>query len=1018
MDGAQSQNFSEEKPSNRSTFIECQSPYFPEMPDSLSEVGDLDPTLTGEAMREAAWSADGGQTWRVAIIESCVSDNNNWYRGEVLRESIPVFEGSPCRIYQYDGRMQRNGSQGAFHHDHMPGWLAARDAGSVTGNTVGAFRNVLLEEIPSQRRPGSMCEALTADLVFIDATTRNRVFEAHRQGLMSPNGRSLFELSIEASGPHQNVLHESLNRSVRMVEGIDEVKEVTIVSQGAAGGRFLYPVTAISESASETVSESSPISEKSFVKDLQAEENSSNKSPTNGGATSFTEGPLQRIGGSTPYAVNDALPGANYSADDALNSQSNGAATNTPENNEMIPQFGDDDLSQMKKALDVLRTGNLSLGAEILTEVISRKTEEPAMANASTGGATQNQMIPMKESKEPRQMTGNQGVESAGQGSEGQMAGELLMQEGYTARDIEDFARLVSERDAQRDAEFSALREAFVAQGQMIEQQSKIILQTNRENKLRECARVLQTRLRESKLPKQTQALIAHDFAGREFDENVLIQHIDRHRTHVVQLAESMHRELGGMSRANAGYGEVSIAHGRNAFDSVAAEIDRAFGYKPELDKSLTESQRDLYKALPFRPSIKRPMGIWHGDQEYNFDGRVGEGALLREAASTDAGLAALLQNSMTKSVMQKFMLLPASYREVAEIVPAANFLEHQVIVTGGLGIMPRVLESKTGVSYLTLGFPSTFQTTYTVGTYGGLIPVTRQAIINDNLQEIQEAPKRAAESAMMTLNMMVFGTLIGYYGTGSSGAINTATSYDGTVYYHDNHFNKTASALSYQSLIDMQNRLFEQRTFGNTTTLAADIAIGDNTFTVTNGVNDFAAGVKAGDVIQIDAERVKVASVSSNTVTIVGTFAAVHTSGSNTKLVFQLSTPIAFDKRLLIVPTQLAHVAYQLLASTLEPGTTTNSASALNPAYVEGSLRLLQLHSMFLQDDINNYYMVAGKPIRWAFLGGRETPEIMLQDNPLVGNVFSGDLISWKARHEHGGVLMSHLMVQGGIVA
>lgn len=1007
MDG---HNFSEEAPSSRSTFIECQSPYFPELPDSLSAVGDPDPTLTGEAMREAAWSADGGQTWRVAIIEECVSDNNNWYRSNILAESIPVFEGAPCRIYEYDGRSGKD-----FHNDHMPGWLAARDAGSVTGNTVGAFRNVQLETIPSQRRPGSLCEALTADMVFVCAKTRNRVFEAYRQGLMNENGRSLFELSIEAAGPHKNVLHESLNRPVRMVEAIDEVKEVTIVSRGAAGGRFLRPLSAPSAIG---ICES----QKSFVEDAQAEENSSSKSPTNGEITSLTEGPLQRIGGGTPYAQRDALPGANYATDDALNSQDNGAATNTPENNEMIPQFGDDDLSQMKKALDVLRTGNLSLGAEILTDVIARKSEEPAMANASIGGATQNQMIPMKESKEPREMPqGKQGVESGGQGSEPQnMVGELLLQESprYTDRDIEDFARLVSDRDAERDRQFDELREAFVAQGQMIEQQSKIIMTNARDGRLRECARILQTRLRESKLPKQTQALIAHDFAGREFDENVLIQHIDRHRTHVVQLAESMQRELGSMTQANAPYGAVNIAHGRNAFDSVAAEIDRAFGYKPELDKSLSESQRDLYRTLPSRPSIKRPMGIWHGDQEYNFDGRIGESALLREAASTDAGLAALLQNSMTKSVMQKFMLLPASYREVAEIVPAANFLEHQVIVTGGLGVMPRVLESKTGVSYLTLGFPSTFQTTYTVGTYGGLIPVTRQAIINDNLQEIQEAPKRAAESAMMTLNMMVFGTLIGYYGTGASGAINTATSYDGVPYYHANHFNTTSSALSYQALIDMQNRLFEQRTFGNTTTLASDITAGDGSFAVTANVNDFAAGIKAGDVIQIDAERVKVASVSGNTVTIVGTFASSHTAGPNTKLVFQLSTPIAFDKRLLIVPTQLAHVAYQLLASTLEPGTTTNSASALNPAYVEGSLRLLQLHSMFLQDDINNYFMVAGKPIRWAFLGGRETPEIMLQDNPLVGNVFSGDLISWKARHEHGGVLMSHLMVQGGIVA
>lgn len=692
----------------------------------------------------------------------------------------------------------------------------------------------------------------------------------------------------------------------------------------------------------------------------------------------------------------------------------------------MIPQFSDDDYSQTKKAVDVLRTGNQTLGIEILTELIAKKDQIAANAGDERVGGPNQQMIPQhrESKKEPKEMPhAGEYQELEDQGSQYQEASQ------YSAREIEDFVRLVSQRDTERDQQMNELREAFVQQGQALESQAQYLLNREKQIALRECSSLLRLRLQESKLPRETQTLIATEFANRVFKESALIQTIDRHRRHVTHLAESFMRASGqetmpGHYPGHNGLqfresGGRSVQMGRSSLEVIQAEFDRAFGYDPSLDNSLSESAKDVYRSLPRTPSIKRPMGHWHGDMEYNFDGMIGQNAMLREAASTDVGLANLLQNSMTKSVMQRFMLLPAEYREVAEIVPVNNFLTHQVIVTGGLGILPRVLESKTGVSYLTLGFPSNFQTTYSVGTFGGLIPVTRQAIINDNLQEIQEYPKRAAESAMMTLNMYVFGTLIGYYGTSATAAINTAVSYDSIAYYHANHLNVTSSAMSYSSLVDMQNRLFEQRTFGNTTTLHANVSIGDTTFETTADVNDFISGLKAGDTVQIDAERIKVSSVntSTNVVTTTTAFTAAHTAGPDTKLVFQLSSPIAFNKRTLIVPTQLGHTAYQLLASTLEPGTTTNSASALNPAYKEGSLRLMQLHSMYLQDDLTNYYMAAGKPIRWGFLGGRETPEVLLQDNPLVGNVFSGDLISWKVRHEHGGCLLSHLMVQAGIV-
>jgi hypothetical protein len=1057
--------------------IECKSPYFPEdeveKPYIESQLG-LNLLIT-----EALSKLVNITGWRVAIIESCVSDNKNWYRPKILKESIPRFEGSPCRIYQFDGRQTKNGYR-QEHHDHVAAWAAARDQGSVTGNTVGQFRNVKIESIPSIKTPGKMTEALTADLIFCDDPTGLKIQSAWARGMMNPNGRSLFELSIEAQGPHTMAFAEG--KQVRRVDGIDKVREVTIVSEGAAGGRFLRPIS---------LSESAPVNvDKSFHLIQQATEQTFDKSQL--ANNSFQEGPVK-----SPPATQ--LNGSGGQIIDDLNNNSKPQA---PGQEDPLQSFGQDDYSQVEKAIQVGRTGNMTLALEILQKLINDKDEEdeegedaedtedgedddddesdenaeqaqpgePSGGTEAKVGMTEKTQLKKKKKfgksgpvastkkesnqadvKEPKKMAGSQaesqgsnmidanvfmeairmfgGTMNAQQNQQVQQAQyQESQQKGYSDDDITAFARQVAQKQAAQEYKFQEAMSVLQSHNQAIEAQSQYLAEREERHHLRECASFLKQRLQESKLPASTQQLIAEEYSGRIFEAARLENTIERHRNHIVKLAESFQKANPG-SGAGYGNGVVSpsmrVSMGRNTVDTLQAEFDRAFGYNPALDPTLKGSLKEAHRDIRRDDaSIRRPLGLWHDNPSFRCDGVVGANPLFREdsfreAASTDAGLSALLQNSMTKSVLQRFMLLPAQYREICEVVPAANFLEHQVLVVGGLGRLPSVAESKTGTSYLTLGFPSTMQTKYTVGTYGGLIPVTRQAIINDNLQEIQEYPKRAAESAMMTLNIYVFGTLLGMYGTNSNGAINSATSYDGDLYYHANHFNTTSTALGYQSLVDMQDRMSEQRMFGNTTTLHTNISIGDSTFVVTTAINDFCAGIKPNDVIQIDAEKVVVSSVnqSNSTITITGTFAAAHTAGPDTKLVAQLSTPLQFDKQTLIVPTQLRANAHHLLASTLIPGTTTNDASALNPAYSDGSLKLMQLQSMFLGNDINNYYLVAGRPVRWAFLGGRETPEILLQDNPLVGNVFNGDLISWKVRHEYGGTLTSHLNVQAGIV-
>lgn len=966
---------------------------------SLAPVQTSSRTLAG-AVSPSSVSAQNG-SFRVTIIESGVSDNNNWYRPSVLRQAISLFEGAPIRIYNFDGR--NNGyNSGGTHHDHMPAWVAQKDAGSVTGNTVGALRNVKFESVQSLRNPGQLVPALTAQMVVVDPTTKSKLIEAWNSGLLDVNKRALFELSIEAEGPHVRVLQEG--RDIKRVEAIANVREVTIVSRGAAGGRVLEfnPETTMSES--EEIREA--------VEEVVPSKKLSNPSKNK------------------------------KDSDQDFNKDSRSSLSKV----KPVEDLTDEDVEDGEKAIKMLRSGNIDLGIDILENIFEEDDDEDGDENedgdADEESLLTGNLLPKPEKKllkreslpgvcmvetyknlvesisktetELFQMRKNQEQEHD-EGSELQESPATMRQ---MQEELLNFSRFMAERDAEREQRFNEAVAHIQDQGQWREAQEEM-------GALRECQRYLASTLRHSGLPISTQSLIAEEYDGCIFMESDLEESVERHRRHLVKITEGMsYEEPQGRIMEAAGYSghgyTPHVSVGRNQFDWVQAEFDRAFGYDPSLDQNLSESQRDTYRQLPAVASIRRPLGVWHDDPEFSCSGNVGPNALLREATSTSTGLSVILQNSMTKALLQQFAIQPALWREIADTEPVANYLEQQRIVLGGLGRLPQVVESDSGSTYLRLGIPSSDQMKFTVGNYGGLICVTRQAIINDNLQVIQAYPQQAAESAIMTLNLLVFGTAIGAYGNGATaGTINTATSYTGNVLFHANHGNVTTSALAYDSLVSALDRLSLQRKFGNVGYLNTNISISDTTFVVTT--SEFAEALKAGDSVKIDAEIVKVASKSGTTITIVGAFAAAHTAGGGTLRIEQLSNPIAFKRALLLVPTQLRAAAFTLLASALKPGSTyagMGDVSFLAPFYANKELLPLAVHPMYLQDDITNWYLMADQPVRVGFLGGREDPQLLLQDNPLVNNVFSGDLISWKCFHEYGATSKGHLQMQGGIVA
>lgn len=115
-----------------------------------------------------------------------------------------------------------------------------------------------------------------------------------------------------------------------------------------------------------------------------------------------------------------------------------------------------------------------------------------------------------------------------------------------------------------------------------------------------------------------------------------------------------------------------------------------------------------------------------------------------------------------------------------------------------------------------------------------------------------------------------------------------------------------------------------------------------------------------------------------------------------------------------LIVPVELGPTAQVLVKSELKPGTANND---VNPNFQAVEVIAVP----YLSSDTDNWYLAADPRelagIEIGFVNGQENPEVLVQDDPAVGDAFSRDRITYKVRHEYGGAITDYRPLQGNIV-
>jgi len=570
----------------------------------------------------------------------------------------------------------------------------------------------------------------------------------------------------------------------------------------------------------------------------------------------------------------------------------------------------------------------------------------------------------------------------------------MVLDELINAEGGESPAAEPAAEDPMMAAYAESAKKAVAEARQIAEAVSKTADETRKRGEaiaLREAAIILRERMAESNLPLPVANKVRKRFEGRAFAEADLLEAIDEERKVLAELSGTGEVRLTGQSA------DVSIL--REAQDKHQAVCDLIMGYKPK------SGEERMYEGF-----VNRPMSIARLYEA------MPKGRDFQEATTSD--IANLLNTSAEKALVQMYAEMPKEWEQFVEINPnVTNFKTQDRIRWNEFTTLSQQSES-TSTDYSDLGFPTDDKSTYAIDTFGGMVTITRRMIINDDLGALRRLPQLLAKAANRRVHLNVFNLLTGATG----GTVNGDTIYDSLAIYHANHFNKTTSALTHAAFVAARLQIQNQQAYGQKTAINGSSMA--NTTDPVQITVDSTTGFVAGQYVVIEAEICKIDSVDSGTTMTVsrgkrGTSAVSH---ANDTVIYQLAGEIPLSKIHVVYPYELEATMALVLGSEKMPGSAVNDINFLQREATAGRIVQHPVPASYLGGDTNNWFLVADKadiPVaELAFLNNQQNPEILVQDNPLVGNVFTRDNIRFKVRHEYSGAVLDFRGLQGNIVA
>ena len=418
---------------------------------------------------------------------------------------------------------------------------------------------------------------------------------------------------------------------------------------------------------------------------------------------------------------------------------------------------------------------NAALGAKEVTRVVSLNSCD-VVTRPSAGGSFQ-RILHHQERKgdtkqmDPKEKDKNNSTATQDPPTEQQQTQQKQEPTQATAQQIQ-------EAISKNNEMLARMQELDAQKAKMAELESTI---KTRESQLflREC-------LNESILPKAAKEQIEAKFKDRIFEA----QELQNEMTSMLDMMAKLSKD--GIVRGH-GFDKEQITSGQiteaekvqAAFDEMMGlEIDPKFGKLPKLmgireAYEIVTGGHNAFSGISsqtrlgnIRVSEAAPMG-WVENM-----GRI------QEADTTTASFSYLLGTSMNKRLLKDYQAWPAEWQKFTTIAPIRDFKQQTRVRMGHFGSLSIVPEDS---AYTTLTLQDG-AATYVPQKRGNIVTVSRETIINDDLQAIKQIPTKLAKAAAYTLAEFVYAFLT-----------SNPNIYDGSALFTSGapHTNLGSSALS-----------------------------------------------------------------------------------------------------------------------------------------------------------------------------------------------------------------------------
>jgi len=244
--------------------------------------------------------------------------------------------------------------------------------------------------------------------------------------------------------------------------------------------------------------------------------------------------------------------------------------------------------------------------------------------------------------------------------------------------------------------------------------------------------------------------------------------HISGHNPSATITQDERDKWLDGMSQhliIKAGTRGLVEAHAKKIGKPVTLDGGNFRGM------TLLDIARDVLEREGVRVRGMTPMQIAKAVTTVRADGR-GLGTL--------SDFPVLLENVLHKMLMAAYAIAPDKWRTFCATGSVQDFRDHPRLRIGSLSQLSELLE--TG-EFQQMHFPDAKKEVIKAKTYGNIIGLTRQAIVNDDVDGFARMVTMLGRASALTIEVNVFALLALNSGTGP-------TMNDGQVLFHSTHAN------------------------------------------------------------------------------------------------------------------------------------------------------------------------------------------------------------------------------------